>query len=383
MNIAVEFKIIDGKIVLYDKDGNILPGKGTHFDGNKFDCTYNKLTSLEGAPESVGGGFYCFNNKLTSLEGAPESVKGDFNCSHNDLMSLEGAPKSVGGSFNCSNNNLTSLKGVPKSVGGDFNCSFNDLTSLKGVPEIIARSFDCSRNNLTALEGAPESIGGNFNCSRNNLMSLEGAPKIIGGSFNCSNNNLTSLNGVPESIGRSFDCSYNKLTSLEGVPESIGGNFYCSHNDLMPKENQDMFEAFLAKGYVLADGILTKFKSKKNLKNGITIYKTVKLVKPEVVFVAASGDKYAHGKTAQKALLELEFKTSDRDVEQYRGLSLDIKKSPDEWSFIYRAITGACQMGTEMFMESKKLKKSYTLKEIITETENAYGHEEFVKIVRG
>jgi hypothetical protein len=61
---------------------------------------------------------------------------------------------------------------------------------------------------------------------------------------------------VPESIGRNFYCTYNKLTSLEGVPESIGGNFYCSHNDLMPKENQDMFEAFLAKGYVLADGIL-------------------------------------------------------------------------------------------------------------------------------
>ena len=238
---------------------------------------------------------------------------------------------------------------------------------MKGAPESIGGNFDCRRNNLTSLKGAPESIGGNFDCTYNNLTSLEGAPETVGGYFDCSHNNLTSLKGAPESIGGNFDCYDNNLTSLEGAP----------------KENQDMFEAFLAKGYVLADSILTKFKSKKTLKNGITIYKTEKLVKPEVVFVAASGDKYAHGKTAQKALLELEFKTSDRDVEQYRGLSLDIKKSPDEWSFIYRAITGACQMGTEMFMESKKLKKSYTLKEIITETENAYGHDEFVKIVRG
>jgi len=29
------------------------------------------LTSLEGAPSSVGGNFYCSGNKLTSLEGFP------------------------------------------------------------------------------------------------------------------------------------------------------------------------------------------------------------------------------------------------------------------------------------------------------------------------
>ena len=109
-----------------------------------FDCTHNKLTSLKGAPESVGGGFYCSSNNLTSLEGAPERVGGDFDCSSNNLTSLEGAPERVGGSFYCGGNKLTSLKDAPERVGGSFGCSGNILTSLEGAPERISGDFHCS-----------------------------------------------------------------------------------------------------------------------------------------------------------------------------------------------------------------------------------------------
>jgi len=177
--------------------------------GGNFDCRYNNLTSLQGAPESVGGNFYCYNNNLTSLQGAPESVGGNFDCYNNNLTSLQGAPESVGGYFGCSNNNLTSLQGAPESVGGNF---------------------ACYNNNLTSLQGAPESVGRNFSCRYNNLTSLQGAPKEVGRSFACSYNNLTSLQGAPESVGRHFDCRYNNLTSLQGAPESVGGNFYCYNN---------------------------------------------------------------------------------------------------------------------------------------------------------
>ena len=44
-----------------------------------FNCSFNNLTSLEGAPEIVGGNFDCaFNKKLKSLEGCPKEVGGDF-----------------------------------------------------------------------------------------------------------------------------------------------------------------------------------------------------------------------------------------------------------------------------------------------------------------
>lgn len=66
-----------------------------------FICSFNKLTTLENSPKTVGGSFYCGNNQLISLKGAPTYVGGEFGCGNNKLTSLEGAPKTVGGSFNC------------------------------------------------------------------------------------------------------------------------------------------------------------------------------------------------------------------------------------------------------------------------------------------
>ena len=177
----------------------------------KFNCPYNNLTSLKGAPKEVGGNFWCSSNGLTSLEGAPEKVGGKFNCASNSLTSLEGGPKEVGGVFDCSSNKLTSLKGGPKEVGGDFNCPYNSLTSLEGVPKELRGNFDCSLNKLTSLPFKFVKVGGFFNCYTNNLTSLEGAPKEVGGSFYCYYNNyLTSLEGAPKEVGGNFDCFSNK-----------------------------------------------------------------------------------------------------------------------------------------------------------------------------
>ena len=74
-----------------------------------FDCSVNKLTTLEGAPLRVGDGFFCSDNKLTTLEGAPQSVDGNFFCHNNQLTTLEGAPQSVGGNFWCDTNPLPDL----------------------------------------------------------------------------------------------------------------------------------------------------------------------------------------------------------------------------------------------------------------------------------
>ena len=139
--------------------------------------------------------FYCTDNQLTSLEGAPSSVGGDFVCYNNQLTTLEGAPTSVGGYFWCSNNYLTSLEGAPSSVGGYFNCSFNQLTTLEGAPSSVGGDFWCSYNKLTSLEGAPSSVGGYFNCSFNQLTSLTGIHKILkqmNGTFYVNKNPLKS-----------------------------------------------------------------------------------------------------------------------------------------------------------------------------------------------
>ena len=213
--------------ILEDKDGFIINfGKVT----GDFDCSWNQLISLKGAPQEVGGNFICYSNRLTSLKGAPQIVGGGFYCSNTQLTSLEGAPQEVGENFYCQSNQLTSLKGAPQEVGGDFDCHSNQLTSLKGAPKIVGGRFDCSRNQLTSLEGAPREVGGNFDCANNQLTSLEGAPQTVGGDFECYENQLTSLEGAPQEVGERFNCYNNQLTSLKGAPHIVGEDFYCCKN---------------------------------------------------------------------------------------------------------------------------------------------------------
>jgi len=90
----------------------------------------------------------------------------------------------------------------------------------------------------------------------------------------------------------------------------------------------------------------------------------------------------AHGKTIKQAREALLFKTMDRDVSAYKNMPLDTVKSPTEWAAVYSVITGACQAGCQYFIEQKgKLKKSYTLEEILKETEGAYGYARFKEVV--
>lgn len=102
-------KLKDGS---YDVDGDLfirslglkkLPLKFNHVKGY-FSCSGNRLTTLEGAPKTVGCTFFCPNNLLESLEGGPEEVGGGYVCRYNKLTSLKGAPKNVGTDFWCGGN---------------------------------------------------------------------------------------------------------------------------------------------------------------------------------------------------------------------------------------------------------------------------------------
>jgi hypothetical protein len=140
----------------------------------------------------IAGDFWMSKRNLVDFKGVRfGKVSGFFNCSDNSLTSLAGAPQSVGNFFNCSDNSLTSLKGAPQEVGAGFNCSDNSLTSLEGAPQEVGASFNCSDNSLTSLKGAPKRVGSFFNCSDNSLSSLEGAPQWVGGDLYFNDNTLS------------------------------------------------------------------------------------------------------------------------------------------------------------------------------------------------
>jgi len=213
----------------------------------------------------VDGEFECKEQELTDLKGVRfGKVKSTFNCSDNFITSLEGAPQTVGRYFNCSNNQLTSLEGAPQTVGASFDCSNNSLTSLEGLPNgfVLGGSFYCSENSLTSLAGLPDgfSAEGNFNCSDNSLTSLKGAPQNVNGTFNCSDNQLTSLKGGPQSVRAGFFCEDNQLTSLEGAPQRLEGGSICLGNPISEGVIKGVLKRMSGKNISLEQAVIAEWR---------------------------------------------------------------------------------------------------------------------------
>ena len=152
-----------------------------------------------------------------------KTIDGYFDISNNSLESLEGCPESVLKDFNCSFNNLKSLLGAPYKVGS-FDCSNNELNSLSYCPKEVNESFDCNTNQLLSIKGSPRTVKGYFDCSNNKIGSLKGGSKYIDRYFNCSNNYLEELAGGPITVGADYICHGNTLRDLEKIADEISGD---------------------------------------------------------------------------------------------------------------------------------------------------------------
>lgn len=117
------------------KDGSI----NAH---DNVDLSNLNLTKIPIKFNIVYGDFNCSFNKLTTLENAPKFVHGDFYCSVNELKSLEGAPEHVRRNFFCDNNFLKSFDGFPKFLSGDFNCRHNkSKLTKKELHNLLPNTF--------------------------------------------------------------------------------------------------------------------------------------------------------------------------------------------------------------------------------------------------
>ena len=141
---------------------------------------------------------------------------------------------------------------------------------------------------------------------------------------------------------------------------------------------QRPFAEWLKLGYVHADGITKKLLSRKKIGN-TEVFEVEEFLTNKSSYVVKRGNTFSHGETVEKAIEGLRYKLSDRDTSQYKRWKLDDKKPIEDVISAYRAITGACEFGTRQFCESKKLKKTYSVKEVIALTKGAYGNEEFAK----
>lgn len=205
----------------------------------------------------------------------------------------------------------------------------------------------------------------------------------------------TGLTELPDGLTVGGFLDLRGCTGLTQLPDglTVGGSIYLRGLAIKPPKKRNKlpegFSAsvkmsievkFNAKGYTIADGILARvLQSKGGLKK-------IMIVGKKTASWLASDDKgnYAHGDTSHEAVQELAFKSGERDVSQFANMPKNTVKTPQEWAFVYRMVTGACQYGTKRFVESKGvLKSEYTLAEIIEQTSGAYGSETFRKVVSG
>ena len=135
---------------------------------------------------------YGIKNYTINQDGTID-VDGHVNLGFNNLTKLPLKFNIVSRHFDCSNNKLTSLEGCPKEVGGFFDCRCNQLTTLEGCPKEVGGTFDCHNNQLMSLKGSPKEIGNNFYCHYNQLTTLEGGPTKIGGIVYCYSNPLPDV----------------------------------------------------------------------------------------------------------------------------------------------------------------------------------------------
>lgn len=116
---------VDNKTKRFIKDNNLVWNQSTR----RYDCDEDVKISknivsggkLKIKFGHVKGYFDCSDNKLTTLEGVPQEVGGYFDCRYNELTSLDGAPNEVKDDFYCINNpNLVLPKTKPSWIKGDF-----------------------------------------------------------------------------------------------------------------------------------------------------------------------------------------------------------------------------------------------------------------------
>lgn len=172
-------------------------------------------------------------------------------------------------------------------------------------------------------------------------------------------------------------------TQITSLPDNltVGGSLYLSGTQIKnPRTYKRLRNGdYVERRYLYADDILTHIKEKK-VKKGYT-YFVGRIPNHNVI---CDGVNYAHCRSFKEGVLDLEFKKAkERGAEQYKNLKLDSVVKFDEARTMYRIITGACQAGTQQFIDNMKEKKEqYTISEIIQLTKGAYGgtvFEEFFK----
>lgn len=283
---------------------------------------------------------------------------------------------------------IEEAKAMMEKDNGSLNLSCDDITGLPDNLTVEGWLFlnGCPIANLpkglkvkgslylmgTMIEELPDAptVGGSIDLSYSKITKLPDG-FTVNGNLHLRGTPITELpDGL--TVGRSLDLSHSMISELPddltvgGFVTGFGGNT----SSVKRLEDGD----YIPGRYLYADGILTHVNRKRKFRD--YDYFIGKIPGHNVLY---DGTYYVHCKDIRDGIRDLAFKHAvDRGADQYRNISVDKQIPTGEMVTMYRVITGACQQGTERFLESLvKLKDSYTTQEAVELTEGQYGSAEF------
>lgn len=228
----------------------------------------------------------------------------------------------------------------------------NDITEEDGKIKVEG-SLDLRETNITEL---PDNL------------TVEGSLYLRG----------TNITKLPDNItvGGWLDLS---RTNIAKLPENItvGGIIYGFNIDNIVSIKKVLKVYNKELNYIYFDGILWgNVKSVKKI-DDITIYKT------PLGYCVVENNLSAHGKTLRQAMEDLTFKKMKN--KNVSDIVAEIKKTGKVTRMQYRAITGACQFGTEQFCKQHNIEglEEIELEELRKILISYYGAREFWKLIDG
>ena len=390
-------------IKLIEQDGKLVYDGGLNFWDRKdvtelpnnlkvLGCLNLRNSSITKLPKGLEvEDWLCISE--TGIEELPEDTKFGGSLYVNNMKRPFSFPKvmKVNGHFVCT---FTTIKRMPEELYVKDKCDFSHSTFDK-LPEVmevgeslilqstpITEFPECIKevyNNLDVYNTKISKLNDNlvvYGCFVLGNTLIEELPEgvIIGGELCLNNINLRDYSNLHKHCSE-FLIDNGKYEEIKDTLAKHSKETYYYYKVLVTFEpnykGAYLFENGNGK-YINADDIFAKIVEQKG-----NVYHIQLDGSKKITYLITDGEgRWSHGVTLDEAKDDLLYKISERNKDDYKGLTLESELSFEDAIMCYRVITGACSFGTKDFVNnrlSENKKGKYTIKEIIDLTEGEYG----------
>ena len=323
------------------------------------------------------------NSSVSAWGNSSVKARGNSRVEAGDNSSVEAwgnSSVSAWGNSSVKARDYSSVKAIGKSLVGAWNNS-----SVVAVDNSHVEAWDNSRVEAWGNSSAVAMSNSNVVAWDNSSVEARGNSSVVAmGKSHVKAWDNTKISLYEESycyvkyVGVTVLSLLDYATCQTNIQDfSVNEKSPTANLTIVPMDFEISFEEWLRRGYVVADGIHKKLISNKTIRDK-SIYEVMDFPEETVSYVVRDGDIFSHGPTVKKAIEDLKYKLSDRDVSEFDYLKNDLNKeiTLKEAIQAYRCITGACESGVKEFVQSIEVPKKLTMKVVLGLTKGHYGDKD-------